>query len=211
MAGFQILEPVFYNSDTVDFGPIATKVMSLGADSVCFPDAGSSLAINIMGALYDAGWKGTIFPSSLNAGDLTKIYSKVGAWCDGMLGLYFDPRGIPMVKDNPDMKYWLDDYIKEYGTFVESGCLWVGGFWFLKDAVISDSKCRHQSPSEHTWITVIMKLRPCWVMLSLMARPDLKNYRTMDVAFSDGIAISKGGKFEFFDAGHRSRPISLLH
>ncbi len=198
LAGFTILDPVFYNTDTVDFGPIATKVMSEGADSVCFPDAGSSLAINIMGALYDAGWKGTIFPSSLNAGDLTKIYSKVGAWCDGMLGLYFDPHGIPMVMDNPDMKYWLDTYVKEYGTFVESGCLWVGGFWFLKDAVAATQSVdrvalqKYLDKSDHEVATLLGYAQ-------LMARPDLKNYRTMDSAFSDGIAISKAGKFQFFE------------
>jgi hypothetical protein len=198
MAGFKILDPVFYNSDTVDFGPIATKVMSMGADSVCFPDAGSSLAINIMGALYDAGWKGTIFPSSLNQGDLSKIYSKVGAWCDGMLGLYFDPHGIPMVMNNPDMKYWLDEYVKEYGTFVESGCLWVGGFWFLKDAVMATNSIEQKTlqayldKSDHEVATLLGYAQ-------LMARPDLKNYRTMDSAFSDGIAISKGGKFAFFE------------
>jgi branched-chain amino acid transport system substrate-binding protein len=198
MAGFKILDPVFYNSDTVDFGPIATKVMSMGADSVCFPDAGSSLAINIMGALYDAGWKGTIFPSSLNAGDLSKIYSKVGAWCDGMLGLYFDPHGIPAVMNNPDMKYWLDEYVKEYGTFVESGCLWVNGFWFLQDAVKAtqsvDTKTlqAYLDKSDHEVATLLGYAQ-------LMARPDLKNYRTMDSAFSDGIAISKGGKFGFFE------------
>jgi branched-chain amino acid transport system substrate-binding protein len=197
LAGFQILEPVLYNSDTVDFGPIATKVMSENADSVCFPDAGSSLAINIMGALYDAGWKGTIFPSSLNAGDLAKIYSKVGAWCDGMLGLYFDPHGIPMVMDNPDMKYWLDEYVKEYGTFVESGCLWVGGFWFLKDAITATQSVdlktiqAYLDKSDHEVATLLGYAR-------LMARPDLNNNRTMDSAFSDGIAISKDGKFTFF-------------
>jgi len=197
MAGFEVLEPVFYNSDTVDFGPIATKVMSMGADSVCFPDAGSSLAINIMGSLYDAGWKGTIFPSSLNASDLAKIYSKVGDWCDGMLGLYFDPRGIPMVMNNPDMKYWLDEYVKEYGTFVESGCLWVGGFWFLQDAIKGTNSIDNKAiqayldKSDHEVDTLLGHAR-------LMARPDLKNFRTMDSAFSDGIAISKGGKFEFY-------------
>jgi ABC-type branched-subunit amino acid transport system substrate-binding protein len=197
LAGFEVLDPVLYNSDTVDFGPIATKVKAAGADSVCFPDAGSSLAINIMGALYDAGWKGTIFPSSLNAGDLAKIYAKVGAWCDGMLGLYFDPHGIPAVMNNPDMKYWLDEYVKEYGTFVESGCLWVNGFWFLQDAVMNtksvDPKVlqAYLDKSDHEVATLLGYAQ-------LMARPDLKNYRTMDSAFSDGIAISKDGKFQFY-------------
>lgn len=197
LAGFEVLEPVFYNADTVDFGPIATKVKSMGADSVCFPDAGSSLAINIMGALYDAGWKGTIFPSSLTLGDLEKIYSKVGDWCDGMLGLYLDPRGIPTVQENAEMKGWLEAYTEEYGTFVESGCLWVGGFWFLRDAILTTQSVDMKVIQEY--LDKSTKGIPTLTgYAQLFARPDLQNYRTMDVAFSDGLAKVVNGKFEFY-------------
>jgi ABC-type branched-subunit amino acid transport system substrate-binding protein len=197
MAGFQIVDPIFYNSDTVDFGPIATKVISEGADSVCFPDAGSSLAINIMGALYDAGWKGTIFPSSLTLSDLKKIYAKVGNWCDGMLGLFLDPRGLPMVQNNKEMKAWIDAYTKEYGEFVESGCLWVRGFFFLQDAVM-----KTQSVDVKT-IQKYLDNMPTGVATltgyaQLFARPDLGNYRTIDCAFSDGIAKVVNGEFVYY-------------
>jgi branched-chain amino acid transport system substrate-binding protein len=198
MAGFTVVDPVLYSSDTVDFGPIATKVISEKADSVCFPDAGSSLAINIMGALYDAGWKGTMFPSSLNASDLTKIYAKVGSWCDGMLGLYLDPRGLPAVQNNPQSKGWLDAYTKEYGTFKTDGCLWVSGFWFLQDAVSSTQSVdpeviRKYMDNDTHYVSSLTGY------VQLYARPDLKNYRTMESAFSDGIAQAKGGVFSFYE------------
>ena len=210
MAGFTVADPVLYSSDTVDFGPIATKVMSEKADSVCFPDAGSSLAINIMGALYDAGWKGTIFPSSLNASDLTKIYAKVGSWCDGMLGLYLDPRGLPAVQGNPVSKGWLDAYTAEYGTFKTDGCLWTGGFWFLQDAVtqtqsVDPEKIKAYLDNDKNYVSTLTGYA------QLYARPDLKNYRTMEVAFSDGIAKADKGVFLLLHPGYRSGPVLCLH
>lgn len=193
LAGIKPLEPIYYLNDTVDFGPIATKIKSQKPDMVELAGAGGSQAVDIIAALYESGWKGHISPSSINKNQLENIVKRVGGFFDGTELLYFDPRGI---QKDPEMLKWLDRYTKEYGEFNESGCVWIAGWWMLREAV---------NKTQSIEVPVLKKYfdnMPTGVMTltgysQLFARPDLGNIRTIDGAPGHGIAIIKNGKMEY--------------
>ena len=93
LAGLKVLPPVLFPQDTVDFGPIARKRNALGATTIDLGGSGGAAAVNIIAALYEAGWKGFISPSSVNENQLENIVKKVGNWFDGTELLFFDPAG----------------------------------------------------------------------------------------------------------------------
>ena len=71
--------PIFFSTDTVDFGPIATKIKSLNPDYVDFGVNFGPTVLNLVVALKDVGWKGSIFPGTIISNDLIKsIVAKVG-------------------------------------------------------------------------------------------------------------------------------------
>ena len=136
MAGLKMLPPVFFGMDTVDYGPIATKIKSLNPDVVDFGVALGDQVVSLAGALKDAGWKGFIFPGAgINPTTFANIMKRVGSYFDGAEMLYTDPRGIPIVAKDPEMKALMDRYMKEYGEFHTEGCIWLVGWFYLKDAM----------------------------------------------------------------------------
>ena len=196
LAGLKPLEPIFFLSDTVDFGPLATKIKSMNPDMVELGGAGGSAAVEIITSLFDAGWKGKISPSSVNTVQMDNMVKKVGDYVEGIEMLYFDPRGIPTVQNNPEMVEWLDRYKQEYGEFNETGCAWVAGYFVLRDAI---------NKTQSLDVDVLKKYlenMPTGVMTltgytQLFARPDLGNTRTVDGAPGHGIGIVKNGKMVF--------------
>ena len=63
MAGLKMQPPIFFGMDTVDFGPIATKIKSLNVDMVDFGVAVGDQVVNLISALKDAGWNGLSSPA----------------------------------------------------------------------------------------------------------------------------------------------------
>ncbi len=194
LAGYKVLPAIVFPQDTVDFGPIATKIKALGATTIDLGGSGGATAVSIVTSLYEAGWKGFISPSSVNKNQLDNIVKKVGNWFDGTELLFFDPRG---TQKDPEMLKWLDLYVKEYKEFNESGCFWIRGFFMLKDAIDN---------TKSTDVAVLKKYldsMPHAVMalngyVQMFARPDMNNFRTMDVAPGHAIGIVKNGKMEPF-------------
>lgn len=197
LAGLTPLEPIYFLSDTVDFGPLATKIKSMNPDMVELGGAGGAAAVEIITSLYDSGWKGKISPSSVNSVQLQNMFKKVGNYIDGMELLYFDPRGIPVVQSNPEMMEWLDAYQKEYGEFNETGCAWVAGYFVLRDAINKTQSIKVEDLKKYldhlpTGVPTLTGYT------QLFARPDLKNYRTIDGAPGHGIGIVRNGKMEYY-------------
>ncbi len=197
MAGLKLLPPIFFGMDTVDFGPIATKVKSLNPDMVDFGAAAGDQVVNLVGALKDSGWKGFIFPGAgINPTTFANIIKRVGSYFDGAEMLYTDPRGTPVVAKDPEMKALMDRYTKEYGEFRTEGCLWLTGWFTLKDAM---------NATKSVDTTVLKDYlgkgpRPPLAMTGysqLFARPDIKQYRTTDGGPGNGRGIVKNGKLEF--------------
>jgi ABC-type branched-subunit amino acid transport system substrate-binding protein len=194
LIGYKVLPPVFFPMDTVDFGPIATKIKASGADMIDLGGSGGQIAVSIITALYDIGWKGYISPSSVNENQLGNIVKKVGNWFDGSECLFFDPRGI---QKDPAMVKWLDEYVKEYKTFNESGTNWVRGFFILKDAI------ENTKSTDVATLKKYLDKHPHAVMslcgyVQLLARPDMNNFRTVDATHSHPIGIIKNGKMEAY-------------
>jgi ABC-type branched-subunit amino acid transport system substrate-binding protein len=192
LVGYKLLPPILFPQDTVDFGPIATKIKASGADMIDLGGSGGAAAVNIITALYEVGWKGFISPSSINENQLSNLVKKVGSYADGTELLFFDPRG---TQKDPEMLKWLDLYTKEYKEFNESGTNWVRGFFVLKDAIDN---------TKSTDVPVLKKYldnMPHAVMslcgyVQMFARPDMGNYRTIDAAPGHPIGIVKNGKME---------------
>jgi hypothetical protein len=197
LAGMKVLSPVFFGADTVDYGPVATKIKSLNPDMVDFVVSAGDQVVNLATALKDAGWKGFIFPGAgINQTTLANIVKRVGSWFDGTEMLYFDPRGIPVVAQNPEMKALMDRYIKEYGEFQTEGCAWVAGWFSVKDAINAT-----QSVDTTVLKNYLEKGTKGPLTLTgysqLFARPDIKQYRTTDGGPPSGRGIIKNGKLEY--------------
>ena len=121
---------VFFDPTTSDFGPVATKVMSLHPDVVDtnYTPAGAG----VFNAMYDAGYKGVLL--SVIPSNLANIIPHTGkAWVEGWETGMTDPRFYP--NQDPAMLALLDAYIKEYGTFHDDGWPWVSNWFVLKDAI----------------------------------------------------------------------------
>jgi branched-chain amino acid transport system substrate-binding protein len=197
MAGVKMHPPIFFGMDTVDFGPIATKIKSLNVDYVDFGVAVGDQVVNLISALKDAGWKGYIFPGAgINPTTFNNIIKRVGAYFDGSEMLYTDPRGIPIVAGDPEMKALIDRYTKEYGEFHTEGCLWLTGWFVLKDAMMAAQSVDTTvlkdfiAKGERTPLTMTG-------YCTLFARPEINQYRAVDGSTGAGRGVVKNGKLEY--------------
>lgn len=197
MAGLKMHEPIFYGLDTVDYGPIATKIKSLNVDMVDFGVAAGDQVVNLISALKDSGWKGVIFPGAgINPTTFANIVKRVGSYFDGSEMLFTDPRGIPVVANNPEMRALIDRYIKEYGTFNTEGCLWLVGWFTVRDAMMAtqsvDTTVLKDFLAKGT-LTPLTFSGYC----TLFARPDINQMRTVDGCTGAGRGVVKNGKLEY--------------
>ena len=191
LAGLNILPDVFFNPDTVDFGPIATKVKSYNPDVVELPFVSGDTVTNIISALKDVGFKGMVYPGNLVPYTLENAVKKVGKeYLEGMEVQVFDPRGI---MKNPKILALYDRYTKEYGEFRTEGCWWVGGWFFFEDAVnatksIDIDVLRNYLFNSKKGVATLEGYS------QLFARPDLQNFRTIEVAPGHPVGMIKNGK-----------------
>jgi branched-chain amino acid transport system substrate-binding protein len=197
MAGVKMLPPLFFGMDTVDFGPIATKIKSLDVDFVDLGVAVGDQVVNLISALKDAGWKGYIFPGAgINPTTFRNIVKRVGSYFDGSEMLFTDPRGIPVVAGNPAMKALIDRYIKEYGTFNTEGCLWLAGWFTIRDAMTAarsvDTTVLKDFLAKGT-LTPLTFSGYC----ALFARPDINQFRAVDGCVGAGRGMVKNGRLEY--------------
>ena len=198
MAGLTVLAPTFFSSDTVDYGPVATKVKAVNPDVVDMVSNSGLQVIGIASALKDAGWKGKIFPGAgLGLVDMQNLYQKVGDYINGMEMTYFDPRGMPETSSDPYNQSLIAAYEKAYGDFQIDGCFWVGSWFILKDAIE-----KTQSVDKNVVKAYLEGGKQGGVLdmtgyTELFARPDLKNYRTIDANPGSGIGKVVNGQLQF--------------
>ena len=198
MVGLKGLPDVFYSPDTVDFGPVATKIMSYNPDVVDTSWSSGEAITNIIGALKDAGYKGKITMGNMNDYILDNVVARVGKeYVEGSESLFKDPR---LTQKNPKMVALMDSYVKKYGEFRTEGCEWIAGWFVFEDAVNAtksisvDALKKYLDNSKHA----VMNLTG---YTQLVARPDLGNYRTIDDAHSTWIGIVKDGKLRSLKVG----------
>jgi branched-chain amino acid transport system substrate-binding protein len=191
LAGMEVIPGITYPPGTVDFGPVATKIVSLQPDLVELSFVTGDQITNIIAALKDAGYKGFISPANLNSDILANIIAKVGKqYVEGMEFNNFDPRG---VHNDLKMQSLINRYIKEYGKFQHEGVFWAGPWFLFEDAVLST-----KSVDVDVLTDYLCHSKKGVMTLSgysqLFARPDMGVNQTIDVAPGHGIGIVKNGK-----------------
>jgi len=189
------LETVFYDPSTVDFGPVATKIMSLNPDVVdcAFAIAGGAGVYN---ALYDAGYKGTFLPV-LDIDILNSIVTHCGKeYVEGWESGLSDPKTF---QTDPGMLALIDAYTEEYGTWQSDGCVWIAPWFVLKDAIDN---------AQSVDVEVIKAYldnqphpaRTLTGYCQLFARPEKDNLRTVSGESAEFIGIVKDGELVPFKA-----------
>jgi hypothetical protein len=197
MAGLKMFDPIFFGMDTVDYGPIATKVKSLNVDYVDLGVSVGDQVVSLISALKDAGWKGFIFPGAgINPTTFNNIVKRVGSYFDGSEMLFTDPRFIPIVANDPEMKALIDRYTKEYGEFHTEGCLWLSAWFTLKDAMMA---AQSVDPTVLKDFIAKGQLTPLTLTgyCVLFARPDINQLRAVDGCTAAGRGVVKNGKLEY--------------
>ncbi len=182
------LGTVYYASDTTDYAPIATKIISMKPDLIDCNFAGN---LQLYVALFNAGYKGIILPSNMDQDLFNNIIKTCGKeFMEGWQYHYDDPRGF--VKDK-EILGLVDAYIKEYGEFRSSGCIWLNYWFLLKDAVEHT-----QSVDVEVLKTYLDKMDHPFMTLSgwcqMFARPEANNLRTISGKSGECVAVVKDGK-----------------
>jgi ABC-type branched-subunit amino acid transport system substrate-binding protein len=191
VAGLQVLDPLFFNQNTTDFAPLATKIKNINPDFVETPFVTGDQITNLISALKDSGYKGRVYPGNINQLVLDNIVKKVGKeYVEGWECVYYDPKGF--VKD-PEIVTLIDAYVKEYKEWRSEGCFWISPWFFFKDAIEST-----KSVDVDTVVKYLQNskkgVKTFGGYSQLFARPDLKNYKTIDSAPGCYVAVIKDGK-----------------
>jgi len=191
--GLEVLPSVFYDPSTSDFGPIATKVKSLNPDCVSVMYAAE---IQIVPALRDAGWKGPIELSMPIESHLPEMITKVGKeYLEGAEGVIQDPRGY---QKDPRMLSLMDAYAKEYGKFELDGIFFGADNWLVVEDAINHTQSVDPDVIKKYLDNSPAPARTLVGFTTMLARPDVGNFRTIDGAFSHGVGIVRDGKWEVF-------------
>ncbi len=191
VAGLKVLDPVFFTATTTDFGPIAAKIKAANPDFVETPFVTGDQITNLVASLRDAGYKGIVYPGNIDQTVLDNIVKKVGKqYVEGWECVYYDPKG---VINDPEIAPLIDRYIKEYKEWRPEGCFWISPWFLFKDAVENT-----KSVDVETIVKYLQNskkgVKTFEGYSQLFARPDLKNYKTVDSGPGCMVAIIKDGK-----------------
>ena len=192
IAGLKAVDTLFYQTGTVDFGPIATKINALKPDLVWYGAITGEDITKITVALYNAGYKGRFDIDNLHPNELKEVSDKIGPeYLEGTMPSFYDARSY---QKDPEMLKYVNAYQKEYNEWNDDGVFWVGGNWFAfrgaVDATQSldvDVLAKYLSDSPAP-----VKTLTGW--RTGIARPDLGNLRTVAAVNSLWKGIVKGGK-----------------
>jgi len=183
------LDTVFYDSTTVDYGPIATKIKSLNPDIL---DCNYAGATGLFNALYDVGFKGLILPAQVDPAMFDAVLTHCGKqFMEGWQFFLQDPRLYP--NQPAEITALLDAYTKEYGDFQTGGCMWVAYWFIFKDAIEHTQSLdvdvikAYLDKSDHA-------VRTLTGYCKLFARPEANNLRTISGEPADFVATIKDGK-----------------
>ncbi len=191
------LETIFVDPSTVDFGPVATKVLSYNPDCVDMIYLGMipNSVPNMYRALADAGYKGTVLPGIASVNDVANLATMVGKeFIEGGEVFSQDPTGY---QKDPRMLSLLDAYVKEYGELDMDNTAALGGMLLLEDAINATQSVdvevikAYLDHMDHA-------VRTTTGFVQLFARPDLNNFRTTSGGNSHPVARITDGVLKNF-------------
>jgi branched-chain amino acid transport system substrate-binding protein len=188
------LDTVWVPVSTVDWGPIATKVVSYHPDAIDMiyltVPAGSTY---MYGALATTSYKGTILSGLMPETDLENIVKTCGKdIVEGGEVAGYNPLG--MQKD-PRMLSFINEYIKQNGKMETLATTNLNPMFLLEDAVLNSGSVdvetvkKYLDSSNHP-------VRGLVGWTQLFARPDLGNYRTVCGGLSNPVARITDGKLQ---------------
>jgi ABC-type branched-subunit amino acid transport system substrate-binding protein len=189
--GLKILDTLFWQRGTVDFGPIATKVKALNPDIAWLAATSGEDITKITVALHDAGYKGIIDCDNMHAGVIKDMVAKVGPeYLEGSMSAFYDAK---QYQKDPEMVKYIKAYEKEYGEWNIEGVLWMGPWFTFKGAVEATQSLDVDVLANYLGNNPAPVRTLCgW--RTAIARPDLGNLRTIAAVNSVWKGIMKGGK-----------------
>jgi branched-chain amino acid transport system substrate-binding protein len=129
------LGTVYVDPSTVDFGPVATKIMSTNPDCADLNYLGfiPNTVPQTYRALADIGFAGIIFPGIMSPNDLKNIVTMSGkAIVENGEVFSQDPTGY---QKDPRMLSFINAYIKEYGQLDMDATSTLNAMFVLEDAM----------------------------------------------------------------------------
>jgi branched-chain amino acid transport system substrate-binding protein len=189
------LGTVWVAPTTIDYAPIATKVKSYNTDCVDLIYLGylPNSVPQMYRALYDVGFKGLILPGLMSQADLDALVVQVGkAAVEGGMqsSMGLDPR---TYKSTPRILYLTDAYVKEYGKFETDGIRDADQFSIL-EAVFNATQSVDTDVIKNYLDNKPPPIETLNGFTTLVARPDIGNYRTNVTSGSGPIGLISNGK-----------------
>jgi ABC-type branched-subunit amino acid transport system substrate-binding protein len=187
------LGTVYVAPGTLDFGPVATKVMSYHPDCVDMLYLGmiTGSIPQMYRALADAGYKGILLPGIMAPNDLDNLVTTVGKeFVEGGEVFTQDPTGF---QTDPRMLSFLDGYVKEYGKFEVDALQALDMMFVLEDAIKSARSVDVEDVKNYLDNST-KSIHTIDGYCKLYARPDLGNYRTICGALTFPTAKITDGK-----------------
>jgi branched-chain amino acid transport system substrate-binding protein len=184
---------VWVATNTIDWGPIATKIKSYNADCADLTMLGTiaNAVPNTYRALYDANFKGVILPGQMTQAILDNLVVTVGkAAIEGGEVPVSDPY---TWQQEPRMRSLMEAYVKAYGKWENDATNCLNGFFALEAAI---------NATQSVDVEVIKAYMdnspaPCLHLGGItkyFARPELGNYRTVSACFSTQSGLIRDGK-----------------
>jgi branched-chain amino acid transport system substrate-binding protein len=191
------LGTVFVDPATVDFGPVATKVVNLHPDCADLNYLGMipNSVVQMYRALADNGFKGVILPGIISKNDVANLNTMVGKdFIEGGEVFSQDPTGY---QKDPRMLSFVDGYIKQYGKLETDNTGELNGIFLLEDAFTHTQSVdveKNKAYLDH----LDHPVREILGWEGLFARPDLNNLRTICGGYSHPVQKITNGELANF-------------
>jgi len=195
--GLTTFPTIYFKQGLADFSPIATKTISLKPDhfiAAGFSTGGES--IQVVKALRDAGYSGTVELAFLTQPVLDDIVAKVGKkGADGIFSLIIDPT-FPGIKNKPaGAAEFRENYERYYGKWEVDGLQWMD-CWYAWLAAVRKANSLDPDRVIAAIDQSVRVLSPFGVG-KFFTRPDLGNNRYCDYVQPIRLGETKNGKIEF--------------
>jgi ABC-type branched-subunit amino acid transport system substrate-binding protein len=182
---------VWVPADTVDFGPIATKVKSYNPDCVDLIYVGfipNAIPSNYR-ALADVGFKGYILPGLMTQNVLDNLVTMVGK--DTVEGGEVPGADAYIWQQDPYMRSLIDAYIAEYGKWESDGR---PDDFLILQAAINGAQSVDTDAVKKYLDNSPPAIEETAGLFMYFARPEVGNFRTISGCLSQHVGLIQDGK-----------------
>jgi ABC-type branched-subunit amino acid transport system substrate-binding protein len=188
------LGTVWVPGDTVDFGPIATKIKSYNpdcADIIYLGFIPNSIPSTYR-ALADVGFKGYILPGLMTQAVLDNLVTAIGKeTIEGGEVPGADPY---TWQQDPSMRSLMDAYVAEYGKWETEGILGSLTSFLVVQAAINGAQSVDTDVVKNYMDNSPAPIQILSGIHQYFARPELGNFRTISGCTSGHLGVIRDGK-----------------